>query len=445
VSAASGDAPSAGAEATVSSQPPASHRHRRPTERGAVAAALARGLGLGAAVGVVCGAASALFLALLAEATALRTRHEQLVFALPIAGLALGWLYQRVGSSIEAGTSLVLDTLHDDGPELPARMAPLVLLGTVLTHLFGGSAGREGTAVQMGASLSDWLAHRLRLSGLARRQLLIAGIAGGFGSVFGTPIAGTVFGLELAVIGHLDYRCLLPALAASLVGDLTTRALGIDHTAFPTLTAAPLSPLLLLKWLGFAAAIALTTSVFIELVHALKARARGVRLPWRMFLGGVAVVALWQLLGTSDYLGLGVPGIARAFWDPTLPWYAFAAKLAFTAITLGVGFLGGEVTPLFFIGAALGNALAPLLGLPLQLAVGVGLAATLAAAANTPLALSIMAVELMGAHALPHALIVSALAYLLTGHRGIYPGQRLRTGKLGQPLAAETRLGALRR
>ena len=159
--------------------------------------------------------------------------------------------------------------------------------------------------------------------------------------------------------------------------------------------------------------------------------ARVPRLPFRMFLGGLAVVLMWQAVGTSDYLGLGVPTIVRSFTDPDLPTYAFALKLLFTAVTLGAGFLGGEVTPLFFVGAALGSVLARLLGLPIELGAGVGLAAVFAAASNAPLALSIMAVELLGANVLPHAMIVCVLAYLLTGHRGIYPSQRLLRSKWG--------------
>src|SRR5262245_22015553 len=158
------------------------------------------------------------------------------------------------------------------------------------------------------------------------------------------------------------------------------------------------------------------------------------RLGLRMCAGGALIVLGWQLIGTSDYLGLGVPTIVRAFGDPALPEAAFAAKLGFTALTLGAGFLGGEVTPLFFIGAALGNLLARLLGLPLGLGAGVGLAAMFAVCSNTPLALSVMAVELLGASVLPHVLIVSALAYVLVGHRGIYPAQRLLRAKSGAVL-----------
>jgi len=392
---------------------------------------------LGSLVGVVCGAGSALFLWLLDRATGFRAHHEEIVYTLPLAGLVIGWLYERFGQSIRSGSNLVIDTIHDEGPEIPLRMAPMVLIGTVLTHVFGGSAGREGTAVQIGASITDWISHRLRVSKHVRRQLLAAGVAGGFGSVFGTPVAGMVFGLEFIVLGRLEYDALVPALVASVVGDMTTRALGILHTPYPGMPHVELTPLLLGKWLVFAAAVAAVSTAFIELTHFIKKHGeRHVpRLPARMFLGGIVVVGLWKFCRTSDYLGLGVPMIVRSFEDPSFPVYAFALKLIFTAVTIGAGFLGGEVTPLFFVGAALGSTLSRLLDIPLPLGAGVGLAAVFAAASNTPLALSIMAVELVGASALPHVAIVCVLAYLLTGHRSIYPAQRLLSGKGGTRLS----------
>lgn len=403
---------------------------------------LTRWVTLGALVGALCGAASALFLFLLAWVTHFREGHEHIVYLLPLAGALIGWIYERLGQSIAGGNDLVIDTIHDDGPRLPLRMAPLVLIGTVLTHLFGGSAGREGTAVQMGASLADAALHRLRLSGPLRRQVLAAGVAGGFGSVFGTPIAGALFGLEFVVLGRLEYDALLPALTASLLGDLTTRALGITHSHYPVPSPLALSPLVLLKWLVFAALISLATRAFIELTHFLKrtGKKRLPRLPVRLFAGGLCLVLMWRLVGTSDYLGLGVPTILRAFSDPTLPWSAFALKIVFTAVTLGAGFMGGEVTPLFFVGATLGNVLARLLGLPLALGAGVGLAAVFAAASNTPLALSVMAVELLGASLFPHAAIVCVLSYLMTGQRSIYNAQRLLRSKDGRAFSQPTAL-----
>lgn len=393
-------------------------------------------------VGALCGAASALFLWLLEEATDFRVAHRAWVYALPLAGLVIGFGYDRFGKSVQAGNNLVLDRVVDGGPQVPTRMAPLVMVGTVLTHLFGGSAGREGTAVQMGASLADWLSHRLRVAPEARQVLLMAGMAGGFGSVFGTPWAGALFAIEVAMIGRLQVRATLPALVASFVGDFVTRALGVGHAVYPPLPSTKLDLTLAGKWVLFSIALALATITFIELTHVIKTHGARLlpRLPLRMFVGGALVVVMWTVSGSDDYLGLGVPTILRAFSDPTLAAEAFALKLLFTAVTIGFGFIGGEVTPLFFVGATLGGLLARTLDVPLALGATVGLAAVFGSAANAPLALSVMAAELVGIHALPHVLLVSALTFLLTGHRGIYSAQRVARSKFGRPLSVPVAL-----
>lgn len=399
----------------------------------ALLSAFGQWLLLGAVVGVACGLASGAFLLLLDRATQFREAHEAIVYALPAAGLVIGLVYERWGKPIRSGNNLIIDSVHEDAPQIPVRMAPMVLVGTVLTHLFGGSAGREGTAVQMGGSLADAIVHRLGLGLHARRQLLAAGMAAGFGSVFGTPIAGAIFGLEVVVMGRIEYDALVPSLVASLIGDRVTRALGVVHTVYPPSPFEMPTVLVLGKVLVVGVAMALVTIVFVDLTHGLKRvlEKRIARLPVRMMLGGIAIVVMWKAIGTSDYLGLGVPMIVRAFHDPHLPLYVFAAKLVFTSVTLSAGFLGGEVTPLFFVGATLGNVLARALGLPLGLGAGVGMAAVFGAAANTPLALSIMAVELLGVSVFPHVVVVTVTAYLLSGHRGIYPAQRILRRKLG--------------
>jgi H+/Cl- antiporter ClcA len=386
---------------------------------------------LGSLVGLLSGAASALFLHMLETVTQYRQGHPAVVWGLPLAGLLMGWVYAAFGRELMQGNNLVLDRLHDGGPQLPLRMAPMVMLGTVWTHLFGGSAGREGTGVQMGASLADAASGWLKLGAEQRRHMLAAGVAAGFGSVFGTPLAGTLFGMEVVSAGRMDYGALLPALIAALVGHQVTLALGIEHAAYTQPLPEILTPLLTAKWIAFGAAVAAVGWLFIESSHWLKARAAEwmPALHWRLALGGLLLVLLWQLPGTDPYLGLSTPLIRRALEGGDLPAWAFAAKLLFTVVTLGFGFIGGEVTPLFVIGACLGTALAAWLGLPPALAAGVGMAALFGACANTPLAVTVMAVELLGAALLPHVAVVVIAAYLLIGARSLYPSQRLGTPK----------------
>jgi H+/Cl- antiporter ClcA len=379
-----------------------------------------------ALVGALCGLASAGFLAALARVTAVREGRPALVAALPLAGLALGWAYERWGAPVRGGYDRVLVAVHDGGAQVAARMAPMALLGTLASHLFGASVGREGTAVQMGAALADLVTHRLKLEGRHRRALLLAGVAGGFGAVFGTPLAGAVFALESPRSAHLETRDLATCLLAALVGDGVVRALGVQHTLYPRPAALALSPLLAAKWVALGLAVGAAVRAYLALVGWL--RHHGARalpsLPWRLAAGGIAVVALWRLAGTDAYLGLSLPVLARAFTDPGLPWTAFAWKLAFTAVSLGAGFVGGEVTPLFVMGAALGNAAARVLGLPLDLAAGAAMAAMFGAASRAPLALVVMAAEVIGAAALPHAAVVVVTAWLCRGERGLYAAQR---------------------
>lgn len=392
-------------------------------------------LGMGSSVGLLSGAASALFLWLLDRVIRLRTGHLWLVALLPLFGVLSAWLYRRWGRECEGGGALVLDEVLEFKGRVPTRMAPLVLVGTLLTHLGGGSAGREGTAVQMGASLARTLGKLpwpwLRLTRSRQRLLLMAGVSAGFGSLFGTPVAGAVFGMEAIAIGKLHYEGLLICGAASFVGDGICRWLGTPHFHYH-MGAMAMSLPLALKLALFALPVALVAGGFSELIHGLAHWTRQ-RLPnpyLRAALGGLAVIALALAFRTTDYLNLGTVWIPRVFEGAgAVPPWAFALKFLFTVVTLGFGFKGGEVTPLFVIGALLGTALAPAFGLPVPFIAAVGFIAVFAAASNTPIASTLMGIELFGSGFAGPLVITCFLAYVLVGHRGIYGGHRVSTPK----------------
>ncbi len=396
-----------------------------------VLAMLAKWTLLGAAVGVLAGIASTIFLFSLDWATRFREANPAIIFALPVAGALLGFVYTRFAGDAAQGNHLVIEEIHTNQSRIPRRMAPMILLGTVATHLFGGSAGREGTALQMGASLADALRQALRLDRHDRRLMLMAGIAGGFGSVFGTPAAGFVFGMEVQALGRIRYEGLVPCLVAACVGDLVARALGVPHAHYPALPATTIAPLLLAKVALAGVACGLTALVFIELTHAVKRWTGRISRAWlRPVAGGMAVLALTALVGSRDYLGLSLPLAARAVHGEDVALWAFALKLVFTAVTLGSGFLGGEVTPLFVIGSTLGYALGHLLGIDPAFMAALGFVAVFAGASNTPLACVLMGVELFGGGALIYSLTICAVAYLTSGHRSIYRTQRIDTPKM---------------
>ena len=393
---------------------------------------LVRWVVLGSLVGVLAGVSSAVFLETLQRVTDLRVAHGWLLFLLPVAGIVIGAAYHYLGGNADRGNSLIIDEIHDPVAWVPRRMAPMVFLGTVVTHLFGGSAGREGTAIQMSGSLTDLASRVLRLNRADRRIMLIAAISGGFGAVFGVPIAGCVFGLEVQAVGRVRYDALVPALAAPLVGDLVVRALGVTHTLQPQLAEVNLSLTLVGKVALAGLAFGLSSIAFSELTHGIK-RLLSATVRWapvRPVVGGLAVIALAGLAGTRDYLGLSVPLITLATAGGAgIIAAAFAWKLLFTAITLGSGFQGGEVTPLFVIGATLGVTMGRLLDVPIPLMAAVGFVAVFAGATNTPLACTIMGVELFGSGALVPFAVGCVVSYIFSSHRGIYGTQRIDSPK----------------
>ena len=389
-----------------------------------------------AAIAALIGSASALFLWALDAATRQRFAAPWLVWLLPLAGVAMGFYYRHLGKHVGSGNHVILANVHEDGPEVPFALAPSILIATVVTHLFGGSAGREGTAVQMGAAIAAWVRKCFAFSSRAGKFLVCCGIAGGFGAVFGTPFAGAVFALEFLgnrIISPKLIPCLLTALAA----DHVCLAWGVTHTAYPAiaLTHSPAAWFFILaKLVLLAAVIAMACRLFVSTSRLASRKFR----EWfpheavRAGVGGVIVLALFLVAGTTDYLGLWtlaengssltLPGFLSA--DTHAPAEAWLWKLVFTVVTLSAGFKGGEVTPLFFMGAALGNWVAWMIGAPVDLFAGVAMIALFAAATKTPAASIVMGMELLGWKiGLPLALC-TLIAMRLGGSRSVYSESR---------------------
>tara|TARA_R110000850_G_scaffold158262_4_gene282400 strand:- start:6 stop:1271 length:1266 start_codon:yes stop_codon:yes gene_type:complete len=382
---------------------------------------------LGLLVGLLSGAASAIFLITLNWATDYRESHLWIIALLPIAGFVIGWSYYRYGENSVKGNNLLLDELYKTEKPIPLRMTPLVLFGTILTHLFGGSAGREGTAVQMGGSLADQLTKYFRLHPEDRRIILIAGVAGGFASVFGTPLAGAIFALEWMQHRKFRWKSMFPAIWTALVANWVCASLfGVGHTHY-LVDLVPAHTLVNLLWIIPAGiAFGLSGRLFAQSTHFFSHQfSKHITYPpLRPVIGGLLIAAFVYISDSTTYIGLGVPRIVEAFETP-LPWYDWLAKTGLTSFTLGAGFKGGEVTPLFFTGATLGNALATWIPLPLALLAGMGFVGVFSGATNTPMACTVMGMELFGYESGIFLGIACLIAYLFSGRSSIYSSQNV--------------------
>ena len=393
--------------------------------------ALGRWLVLAGLAGLACGLAGAAFTWCVAQATALRGAHPWLLFCMPLAGLVIAWSYRAAGMENDSGTNQIIASVRG-GERPPVRLAPLIFLGSVLTHLTGGSAGREGAALQIGGSISAGIGRLLRLGERNTNTIIQCGMAGLFSALFGTPLTATVFAMEVVNVGHFRYAALFPCLLSALIADAVPRLLGLPAEAYHLSGLPEPGPVSLLQCGGLAILAALASIAFCVLMHE-TAHLYKKYIPnqyLRALAGAALVIVLTLAEGSGDYNGAGGHIIELAVeGEVHVPW-AFALKMLFTALTLGAGFRGGEIVPTLFIGSTLGCAVGPLLGLDPAFSAAVGMIALFCGVVNCPLASIFLAIELFGGGGLPFFALACSLSFLVSGRYSLYSSQNIVYSKL---------------
>lgn len=395
---------------------------------GAYPAALGKWVLLGGIIGVAGGVIGSLFHIGVNYATAIRGAHPWILYLLPVGGLAIVGLYKLCHLEGK-GTNAIIESVHF-GESVPILLVPVIFVSTVITHLCGGSAGREGAALQIGGGLGFQAGKLLRLGEKDLPLATLCGMSGVFAALFGTPLTATVFALEVISVGVLYYAGLLPCITASLTGYYIALLMGVEPTRFTVAMPALAWPTLGLVAV-LAVGCALVSILFCRGLHITEhLAARVLKDPFlRAAAGGCVIVAATLLLGTTDYNGAGMDVVARALSGQADPW-AWLLKLAFTAVTIGCGFKGGEVVPSFFVGAAFGCFMGGLLGLPAGFGGAIGLVAVFCGAVNCPVASVLLSVELFGSAGAPYFAVACALSYLLSGYCGLYSSQTILYSKL---------------
>ena len=379
-------------------------------------------------VGVICGTIAAAFGMVIDAATAARQKYDWLVWLMPVAGLAIVGMYHLSGITKPLGTNRVLLAVKDE-EGVASRMAPLIYISSMLTHLTGGSSGREGAALQIGGSVANFIGRQFKLSHLDLRTITMCGMAAGFSGLFGTPLAAGIFAMEIAD-GTLHYAVLLPCMLSSIVARVTAEKFGIQAAAF-TVTGYPdLTLHSVLAVLVFGVMCALLSILFVEVLHCIDwTYAQYLKNPYlRIAVAGLIVAAGTTLLGTRDYNGAGTEVIVRALAGEARP-EAFLLKILFTALTLEAGFKGGEIVPTFFIGATFGCTFAPLIGLDPSFAAALGMTALFCGVTNCPIASMLLSFELFGGQGLVLFALCCSMSYMLSGHFSLYTAQRLEQDK----------------
>lgn len=405
------------------------HLRQQVRSVGLYTAVLAKWMLLSVLAGSLCGAVGALFHLSVHYASETREAYPWLLWCLPLAGLVIVGAYRLMGTE-GLGTNDIIDAVHEDR-KIPFLLLPSIFLGTLLTHLCGGSAGREGAALQIGGTLGQRVGRFLRLDDQDLRVATLSGMAACFSALFGTPLTAVIFAVMGVSVGTLYHTALLPCLMSALAAFGVSLAMGVEPTRFaaavPEITVGTF-----LRVLPLAVLFALVSILFCTIIHVTEHwMQRRIPNPWvRVVVGGCAVIALTYLAGTRDYNGAGMEVIAAAVEQGTVRPAAFLWKLLFTAVTLAAGFKGGEVVPSFFVGAAFGCAAAPLLGLPAGFGAALGLVSVFCGVTNSPVASVFLSVELFGSQGLWYFALACGISYMLSGYSGLYSSQTILYSKL---------------
>ena len=383
-------------------------------------------------VGLIVGAVGILFHHGIDVGTHIRGEFPWLIWTLPLAGLAIVMLYRLTGMEKDRGTNQVLVAVRD-GQQLKLRTAPLIFISTILTHMAGGSAGREGAALQLGGSTAAFIGRKIRLDGKDHRVMVMCGMAAAFSALFGTPLTAAVFAMEVVSVGSMHYGALVPALVSSLTAFELARFTGMHLVVgYSIPDVAAMGPGVLLKIVVLGLQCALVSILFCACMH----RAPGIYSKYfpntavRAMVGGLLLVGLTLAVGNQNYNGAGDHVIRALLAGETIP-EAFLLKIFFTAVTLGAGFRGGEIVPALFTGCAFGTLAGPMLGLPHAFSGALGMAAVFCGATNCPISSVLLAYELFGGQGLPMYAMVCAVSYSLSGYYGLYSEQNIIYAKLG--------------
>ena len=394
---------------------------------GQYAVTLLKWMVLGGVIGLVGGIIGSLFHIGVDTATQMRLAHSWVLYLMPVGGLAIVGLY-RLTKTEGKGTNDVIASVHF-GEQVPGLLVPVIFVSTVITHLCGGSAGREGAALQIGGGIGYQAGRLLRLGEKDLPLATLCGMSGVFAALFGTPLTATVFALEVISVGVLYYAGLVPCLTAALTGYLVSVFMGVPPTRF-TVTVPGLEVRTMLLVMVLALLCAVVSILFCRGLHGVeRLLKRTLKNPYLRVAAGAAVLIGLTLLTNGDYNGAGMEVISRAIAGQADPW-AWVWKLLFTAITIGCGFKGGEVVPSFFVGAAFGCVAAGWLGLPAGFGAAMGLVSVFCGAVNCPLASIILSVELFGSGDLLYFAMACSISYLISGYCGLYSSQTILYSKL---------------